>query len=366
MRLKGIVGLFFVIMVAVQSHAQNTRMDCEQTLSMATEEFNAGRFYGIPAMLKPCIDSGFGREQRQRAYLLLAQTYLILDDPISAENSYLEILKANPEFETDTALHPIDLVYLSKKFTADPIFSIFGKLGGNTSPVRVIHTVNPWGSPVSNNYKLRLGIQFGAGLDWNITRELALTGELNVLTASYNKIQTRANQDELRYIGNQLWLITPLSIRYSDTKGRVRPYGYVGLSMQWLLSERGRVTSIKTDIINDGIPQSNTRESPGLTLTGYRNKLNQSFFIGGGARYKIGLDYVFADLRYGFGLSNIVIPPSTYGSQTPMDEFGHVDDYFRIDNLAFSVGYVHPLYKPRKLKKARTRSVLKLINRSAK
>lgn len=353
-------------MVAVQSHAQNTRMDCEQTLSMASEEFNAGRFYGIPAMLKPCIDRGFGREQRQRAYLLLAQTYLILDDPISAENSYLEILKANPEFEADTALHPIDLVYLSKKFTADPIFSVFGKLGGNTSPVRVIHTINPWGSPVSNIYKLRLGIQFCAGLDWNITRELALTGEFNVLTASYNKIQTRANQDELQYIGNQLWLITPLSIRYSDTKGRVRPYGYAGFSMQWLLSERGRVTSIKTDIINDGIPQSNTRESPALTLTGYRNKLNQSFFIGGGARYKIGLDYVFADLRYGFGLSNIVIPPSTYGSQTPMDEFGHVDDYFRIDNLAFSVGYVHPLYKPRKLKKARTRSVLKLINRSAK
>jgi opacity protein-like surface antigen len=366
MSVKGIVGLFLTLLVAMHSLAQNTRMDCEQTLSMATEEFNSGRFYGIPAMLKPCIDRGFGREQRQRAYLLLAQTYLILDDPISAENSYLEILRANPEFEADTALHPIDFVYLSKKFTADPIFSVFFKVGSNTSPVRVIHTINPWGGEISNDYKLRLGLQFGGGVDWNITREVALTGEFNVLTASYRKNQTRANQDELQYIGNQFWMMLPVSVKYSDTKGNLRPYGYSGVSFQWLVSERGRLTSIKTDAVNDGSPQSNTRESPTLKLTEFRNKVNYSFFVGGGVRYKRGLDYFFADLRYSFGLTNIVGPSSTYGSQTPMDEYGHADDFFRTDNLALSVGYVYPLYNPRKLKKARTRSVLKLINRSAK
>jgi hypothetical protein len=101
-------------------------------------------------------------------------------------------------------------------------------------------------------------------------------------------------------------------------------------------------------------------------MTDFRNKVNYSFFVGGGVRYKRGLDYVFADVRYGFGLSNIVVPTSTYGQQTPAIEFGHVDDLFRIDNLALSIGYVRPLYKPRKLKKAKTRSVLKLINRGAK
>jgi hypothetical protein len=42
----------------------------------------------------------------------------------------------------------------------------------------------------------------------------------------------------------------------------------------------------------------------------------------------------------------------------------YVDDDFRIDNLAISVGYVHPLYKPRKLKKARTKSVLRKIQKN--
>ena len=35
------------------SHAQN---ECELTLTRATEEFNAGHLYGIPAMLNDCIN----------------------------------------------------------------------------------------------------------------------------------------------------------------------------------------------------------------------------------------------------------------------------------------------------------------------
>jgi hypothetical protein len=116
--------------------------DCEQTLTTALDEFNAGHFYGLSAILKPCIDNGFTLEQQQRAYLLLAQTYLLIDDPIGAEDSYLKLLKANPEFVTDEARDPIDVVYLSKKFTAAPIFSLFGRVGGNISIARVIHDID--------------------------------------------------------------------------------------------------------------------------------------------------------------------------------------------------------------------------------
>ncbi len=361
---KFIVGLIVISLFSFSAFAQEERTDCEQTLAMAAEEFNSGRFYGVPSLLKPCIDRGFSREQKQRAYLLLAQTYLLLDDPISAENSYLEVLRANPEFETDTALHPIDLVYLSKKFTADPIFAVFGKVGGNTSMVRVIETISPSGQPVTNDYGLRLGIQFGGGVDWNITRDLSLTGEFTIATASYKKDQVRFNLDELQYTGNQLWMSVPIYFKLSAIEGKIRPFGYAGLALHWLTSERGRIISIKTDVINDGPPQSTTRESPTLTLTEFRNKINRSFLVGGGVRYKMGLNYLFADLRYTFGLSNIVIPTSTNGYDSPMIEYGHADDFFRMDNLAISFGIVKPFYNPRKLKKPRTRMILKGINKS--
>ncbi len=119
--------------------------ECEIVLTQATEEFNAGHLYGIPAMLKGCIEKINNREWRQRAYILLAETYLLLEDPIGAEQSYLNVLRANPEFVTDEKRDPIDLVYLSRKFTATPIFAWHAFLGPNTSIARVIHDVRAGG-----------------------------------------------------------------------------------------------------------------------------------------------------------------------------------------------------------------------------
>ena len=74
--------------------AQN---ECELVLNRAIEEFNAGHHYGIPAMLSECLEKNQNREWRQRAYLLLAETYLLLEDPFGSEKSYLEVLRWGDE-----------------------------------------------------------------------------------------------------------------------------------------------------------------------------------------------------------------------------------------------------------------------------
>lgn len=111
------------LLYSVSTSAQVTDQpssDCEQILIQADDEFNAGRYYGIPALLKPCLDQGFSSEQKVRAYLLLTQAYLILDDPIAADDSYLKLLKADPEYVANPARDPIDVYYLSRKFISTP------------------------------------------------------------------------------------------------------------------------------------------------------------------------------------------------------------------------------------------------------
>jgi len=363
---KFIVGLFVISLFSFSAFAQEERTDCEQTLSMATQEFNSGRFYGIPSLLKPCIDRGFSREQKQRAFLLLAQTYLLLDDPISAENSYLEVLRANPEFETDTALHPIDLVYLSKKFTADPIFAVFAKVGGNTSPVQVIQTVSPSGQPVNNDYGLRVGFQIGGGVDYNFSRSLAISAEAEFGFRSYKKTQTRFRDDLLELTANQTWATIPVYVKYTFTKGNFRPYGYGGLAVHFLNSENGKFISQKRDLSESNPVILPERESTNKSLMEFRNTFNRSLLVGGGVRYKYGLDYFFVDVRYYIGLSNIVVPSSSADYAGVLPELGHADDMFRMDNVSISIGYFHPFYNPRKLKQARTKSVLRGINKSSK
>lgn len=351
-------GLIITCAIHASIFAQGN--SCEEQLNAATAEFDAGRFYGIPSMLKPCIDNGFSREQRQRAFLLLTQAYLLLDDPIGADNSYLEVLRANPEFKADTARDQIDVVYLSKRFTAAPRFSLFGRIGGNVAPVKVITEISPSGLPAENDYKLGGGWQLALGVDWHISERVSITGELNYVFTSYKKNQIKWNDDLEEFIDKQNWICIPLSAKYTIlTTGQIRPYIFAGYSFDLLITDNAQVRTFKNDgeiTLDESLPEESYYD--------YRNKANASFLIGGGAKYKMGLNFVFAEMRYNFGLTNIVIPPTTFDG--PAQTSGHVDDYFRLDNFSISIGYVKPLYKPRKVNRAKTKSVLKGIKKQGK
>src|SRR5258708_30166033 len=126
-----LILFLFPVLHSIASFSQGS--DCEQTLNQATAEFEAGRFYNLPSILKPCIDNGFSKEQKVRSYLLLTQSYLILNDPIAAENSYLQLLTADPEYVANPARDPVDVYYLSRKFTTTPLFASSFRVGVNTS-----------------------------------------------------------------------------------------------------------------------------------------------------------------------------------------------------------------------------------------
>ena len=68
---------FFFITFSLQLHGQG---DCEQTISHASDEFNAGHFYSIPGILKDCLDHGnLSTDQEIRAYMMLCQAYLLIN-----------------------------------------------------------------------------------------------------------------------------------------------------------------------------------------------------------------------------------------------------------------------------------------------
>lgn len=358
--------------------------DCEVTINRALEEFNAGHFYVIPSVLSPCLNQ-FSTDQKQRAYLLLTQTYLLLDDPIGSRESFLALLRANPEFVADTAVHPIDVVYLSKKFTATSIFSWFAKAGTNTSLIRTIYDQSTLGETSAvEDYGFRFGYQVSAGGDLSLTERINARAEVAYSMQSYLHTTKNYFQFDTKEFTDRLsWISVPVSILYSDVFGKYRPYGYVGYSFQYLIADRGEIVITNNrpssasgeDLVAGVTDRENTsEESPTLDLLYKRNRFNQSILVGGGMKVKLGLDFLFVDVRYSIGLKNVVSTKNSYGdfsgngvenyyngeyvqSLDPTFRYLHVDDYFRIDNLSISVGFLRPLYKPRELKRARTRSL---------
>lgn len=372
---------YFLLMIfcfaAIPSLAQVE--DCELSLVRAQDEFNAGHFYAIPAALNSCL-SQFTREQSQRAYLLLSQTYLLLDDPIGAKESYLNLLRANPEFIPDTALHPIDVIYLSKKFTATSVFSWFGRAGANITVPRIIHDLTPFGETTANErYLMKIGYQAGIGGDMNFNERVSLRGELVYTLATFGHETTRYFDLDTKILQeSQSWISFPLMALYSDQYGKYRPYGYAGYAFHYLAGNRSEVTLSNNKPLltsETGEREESTQTSPTLRTEFKRKRLNQSLVVGGGIKLKVGLDFVFVDLRYNFGMRNVVSARNLYGdndkagispdfvsSSEASMRFAHVDDFFRVDNLSLSIGFLRPLYKPRALKRARTRSVMKQMN----
>jgi hypothetical protein len=362
--LRSIPLLVVITLLTIQCvWAQNA---CELTLNQAQEEFNNGHFYAIPALLKGCLDQNQTREWNQRAYLLLAETYLLLEDPIGAEDSYLKVLMANPEFIAEKDREPIDLVYLSSKFTATPIFSLYGRLGGNVSPISVIHDVDIGGESITKEKnKLRVGWSAAAGVDFNYSSRLAFATELNYSVTGFKHVTTNLfglNKDHVEFTDHQNWLTLPLLVKYSDDIGKFRPYGYVGYSMSFLLSDQGSINiSNIDDRADETDPSIKQKPSPSLNFKSKREPWNRSAILGGGLKYKYKLNYFFIDARYSIGLNNIVDTQNRYGGV--VYRWNYVDDDFRLNNLCISVGYIHPFYKPRKLKKAKSRSILRKIKK---
>ncbi len=373
-----ITGLLFIL-CTLQGFGQ-TGGECGLTLNSAEGEFNAGHFYAIPALLNACLTGDkLSREQKVRAYLLLSQVYLIIDDPNSAEDSYLKLLHVDPEYVANEVRDPIDVVYLSKKFTATPIFTPHVRAGFSTSIFRGIHSesTDPYG--LSGQSSLRLNVQLGAGLDWNITDNFSLCIEADFASRAYKRQLSGIPGDDIQSLtSSQLWVDAPLYVKYTDNSDRkLRPFGYFGFAANFLLSAKNSFTYLDKKPSGS---QSLT-EGPSEQVKYQHNIVNRSWLIGGGVKYKFGKDFLIADLRYMGGLSNMVngnqiyyADPSSvdknklgnpdYALSTDVTRYRFASDVFRLDNISLSFGYVHPIYDPRRVKNAKTKSVSRKIRKA--
>lgn len=327
-------------------------LECEQTLNQASAEFEAGHFYSISGILKSCLDNGFSREQKVRAYLLLTQTYLVLNDQAAAEKSYLELLKADPEYMANPARDPIDVYYLSKKFTTTAVFTPNFLVGVNTSFPRTIYSLNTSSSPTSTNKIFKIGYQVRAAVDWNIDERWSLNVGLGYSKKSFKTIINDADAGTVRtFTEKEDWIDLPVLVKYSKDSGKLRPFAYAGFAVNILAS--AKLTAEET--FATGPKTQDVAQASDVDITQKRNTWNRSLVLGGGIKYKVGKNFLFADVRYMAGLNNLAKNPYTKsGNQVDKSVFlyQYSSDFFRLDNFSISVGFIKPLYDPRKKKTA--------------
>jgi Outer membrane protein beta-barrel domain len=333
--------------------------DCEASLSVANGEFNAGRFFSLPSILKGCLENGFTKEQKVRAYILLCQVYLINDEPAEAEASYLKLLVADPEYIATPELDPIDVVYLSKKFTTRPVFTPHFKVGTNTTFISLIHEPSTNGEPdsVKSSFVPKPGISLGGGLDWNMSDRISMSADVIFSTRKFSKsARGFFGNDRNDQTVTLSWIDLPFYLKYQDYEGKFRPYGYAGYGLHVKLGASAEYTYVNKErpSTEGGFGTETPTEGSVEKISDKQFLLNQSIVFGGGMKYKIDKNYLFVDLRILLGLSNVTNTATIYSSgKTYPDpnslKYNVVNDLYRVNSINLTLGYIFPVYNPRKI-----------------
>ena len=105
----------------------------------------------------------------------------------------------------------------------------------------------------------------------------------------------------------------------------------------------------------NGVQVAQDRDGTYIDISNLRNFFNMWAFIGGGARYKVGTGYFFAEIRLNincFNQTNVDNRYSSGSSNTNPGELqlhlNYVSDDFLLHDLAFSAGYLVSFYNPKK------------------
>lgn len=351
-----------------------------QVLSRAEGEFVQGHFFGLSSILNDCLQGNqMTAEQKVRAYKLLAQAYLLTDDPVAAEDSYLKLLQVDPEYVSSEATDPVDIYYLSQKFITTPRFTqTLGSFGFNVFEPRLIERNSPFYN-AKYSEALRLGFQVSTGIDYNVTRKLSIGAELMYVRQSYTGVITeifpsfssQGASDELTVVERQNWLELPLFVRYTHNVGKIRPFGYAGIALTYIFRSSAELNYVDRTSADEGQQVGEVRvQGPDVNTTFLRNQFNRSVVFGAGLRYKVSKNFLVFDVRYTLGLTNITNPDNVFYNDANSDvlnneitQYAFISDSFRGDRIALSIGWIKPLYQPRKVRKPMVKSVKQKSNK---
>ena len=336
------VTVFTILSCAVFPQEPGT---CAEKLKSAQSFFGKGQIEQVPALLQPCLKSGFTKEEELSGYKLLIQTFLLDDKMEQADSTMYSFLRKNPEYLTSPTDHS-SFVYLYNNFIVKPVIQI-GVRAGTCIPFLTFIKENPTagepGKSVYNTNAANLYISLEA--KFRFGKKLEIGMEAGYSRLKFTNVVNYMGFGTIDYIEAQQRLEIPINITYDITSfGKFTPYGRIGVGAAYNLSTSADVSFNVTD-------KNNPNNRTGVTLDRKDSRVPLDIFgqIGAGMKYKIPRGYLFTEIRSNFGIRNQNI---TGGSTVNILEnyYFWSDPGFRLNSLNLNIGYTFVFYKPSKRK----------------
>jgi len=328
------LSLLFFLSISDKIYAQD---NCGGAIANAKALYEQGKLRDVISGLKPCLNNSLSRSELWQGYELMALSYLALNDLENARKATEDMLDINPQPNLSPLKYPKDFIDLVNSVVVIPKFSL-----GFSANAGINYTfVNVIGAPylISNytkTYTSKPGYQIGLFSGYAINRyidiDLGLYGSYKNYSISYATNGFNVNVNE-----KLTYLEVPLAVKYTFGSSKLRPYLEVGGYEGFLLSAYSDFNSTYTaSNPSQKLSDNNVSSSDRLVNTNFG-------LLGGiGLTYKVGPGHFLINLKYCYGLTNIVKGGTNrYADENIYFKYYYLDDDISLNNLLLSVGYVY-------------------------
>ncbi len=355
---KCIVG-FLLVFVCSYGYAQTST--CAQTLRLARSTYEQGRFHEIPALLENCLASGdsrFTKQERVEALRILTLAYLYQEEPELADETMIRLLNTDHFYEPNVNVDPAEFTALYATFRTDPVFAIGVKFGANNTYPAAMSNFYVGSASIGNGeYSPIFNIQFGASFEKKLfggkknSKLSRLTAAPEIMLSNHsfsyaNEVLTTNDQTgdpysriDVKYSQSRLDLNG--LVQYQLKESTINPYIMAGPGISYLM---------KTDAeMETQFPfEGSVVTGPSVDVTDTFNALDYTAIAGAGLKFKFGEIYLAADIRYKYGLTNLINKSSRSNSEATFD-YGSVPNDMRQSSVIVNIGFTWPYFNPKKL-----------------
>jgi hypothetical protein len=331
---------------------------CVQNIETAQQRYDEGRIQDIQALLTDCLAAGnYTKAEESQALRLLTLSYIFLDDEVNSEYTILQLLKANHEFEVNPVIDPTEFINLHDRFRTKPLFNVGLRYIFNFAQP-IVTDLNSSLSLADERHEYTLifgNFGIGANFEYEFVENFIIYPEIHyksmsvAYTARQNGvIKSDVNYFTVEYFEDQDWLSLPVSVKYIfefEKWPKIKAYTNLGGSVDLLLDSS--LPSDGTTLNTIGDPEI------GFTITSTKdhNAINFGVFGGGGLTVKMGEGFFSFEARYLHSFTKFTKPEKVL---TPTDprQINTVaqHDIYRLNHIAFSLGYTLHMYFPKKMK----------------
>jgi hypothetical protein len=292
-------------------------------------------------MIKPCMESGFTKEEKVNAYKLLIQTYLFSDNKQGADEEMYRFLKDFPEYTigpTDTK----EFINLHKTYRTDPIFRIEPFAGANYSMPYVYEYfgVGDLNSRVPG-YKSNMGFTVGVNYTDNYFKDMDNSFGLSMLFSKVGYSYQPVDYTFLEGTYTELYIGLPISVRYNLNFKGIDFFVKGGVETMYLLQS-------KNDVIR-GFTGGGDNIVGNLNLTNYHKRVDVRPLLGIGFSPKLWNVNLVVDAGYRMGTVVPVKNDLRYSNSENIEKYYFIEDKWIFNHFYLNISYVFSVYKPTKI-----------------